>query len=122
MQRIIMYKLIFSSVTFLLTLFSIAAKAGECRISGVWSHSAKPAKLFIDLNKAELSVHSHENNSESIGLIVLKKITQSSTKNTWNAEMYSATEGSFVNVKLVSKSCNKLSISFNGEEVLGLFR
>jgi hypothetical protein len=43
-------------------------------------------------------------------------------KNTWNAEMYNAAEGSFVKVKLVSKSGNKLSISFNGEEVLGLFR
>ncbi|MBA6390954.1 hypothetical protein H4J38_09230 [Colwellia sp. BRX10-3] len=117
-----MYKLIVLSSILLVTLFSTAAKSNECDISGVWNHSAKPAKLFIDLNKAEISVHSHENNSESIGLVALKSVTQGSTENTWNAKMYSAAEDSFVNVKIASKSCNKLSVSFNGEEVLGLFR
>ena len=117
-----MYRLIVVSTTVLVTLFSTAVKGDECDISGAWNHSAKPAKLFIDLSKGEISVHSHENNPESIGLVALKSVTQGSTENTWNAKMYSAVEDSFVNVKIASKSCNKLSVRFNGEEVLGLFR
>ena len=117
-----MYKLIVLSSILLVTLFSTAVKGDECDISGVWNHSAKPAKLFIDLSKAEILVHSHENNPESTGLVVLKNITQGSTENYWNAKMYSAAEDSFVNVKITSKSCNKLSVSFNDEEILGLLR
>ena len=117
-----MFKLIVLSSLLVFSLFTTAAKSDECDISGVWNHSAKPAKLLIDLNKGEISVYSHENNSESIGLVALKGLKLGSTTSSWNAKMYSAAEDSFVDVKITSKSCNQLSVSFNNEEVLGLLR
>jgi len=117
-----MFKLIVLSSTLLVSLFSSAAKSGECNISGVWDHSAKPAKLFIDLSKGEISVQTHELNSKAIGLVVLKSLKLDSDANSWDAKMYSAAEDSFVDVQITSKSCNQLSVSFKGEEVLGLLR
>ncbi len=117
-----MVKLLVLSSLLIVSTFSAEAKVGECEISGIWNHSAKPAKLFIDLGKGEVLVHSHENNPESIGLVVIKSITLGSSDNYWNAKMYSAAEDAFVKVQITSKSCNKLSVSFNGEEVLGLLR
>jgi len=117
-----MFKLLILSSLLIVSPFSAESKGDECEISGIWDHSAKPAKLFIDLDKGEISVHSHENNPESIGLVALKSITRGSTDNSWNAKMYSAAEDTFVKVQITSNSCNKLSVSFNGEEVLGLLR
>lgn len=117
-----MYKLIAVSSILVVALFSMTAQGDECDISGVWNHSAKPAKLFIDLSKGEISVHSHENNVESIGLVALKSLKLGSTTSSWNAKMYSAAEDSFVDVQITSKSCNQLSVSFNDKEVLGLLR
>jgi hypothetical protein len=117
-----MYKPIVLSTILLLSLFSTVAKGDECDISGVWNHSAKPAKLFIDLSKGEISVYSHEKNLESIGLVALNSIKLGSTASTWDAKMYSAAENSFVNVQIKSISCNQLSVSFDDKEVLGLLR
>lgn len=117
-----MFKLLFLSSLLIVSTFYAEAKSDECDISGIWNHSAKPAKLFIDLGKDEILVHSHENNPESIGLVVIKSITLGSTGNSWNAKMYSAAEDAFVKVQITPKSCNKLSVSFNGEEILGLLR
>ncbi|WP_088331210.1 hypothetical protein [Lacimicrobium sp. SS2-24] len=117
-----MYKLFVLSAILIVTLFSTAAKADRCDISGIWNHSSKPAKLLVDLSNAEISVYSHENNEKAIGLIVLKNLKLGSTSSSWNAQMYSAAEDSFVDVQIKSKRCNQLMVSFNGEEVLGLFR
>lgn len=117
-----MFKLIVLSTILIATIFTPKAKSEECNISGVWNHTAKPAKLFIDLAKGEISVHSHDKTPKSIGLVVLKSLKQSSAESSWEAKMYSATEDSFVDVQITSKGCNQLSVSFHGEEVLGLIR
>jgi len=116
-----MLKLIVVSCLLVVSVFSTGAK-GECDISGIWNHSAKPAKLFVNLSKGEISVHSHDNNAKAIGLVVLKGLKLDLTSTYWNAKMYSAAEDSFVDVQITSKSCNQLSVSFNNEEVLGLLR
>jgi len=116
LKQLVLSSLLISS------LFSTSAKSDECDISGIWNHSAKPAKLFIDLSKGEISVYAHELNPKSIGLVVLKSLKLGATQSSWNAKMYSAAEDSFVDVQIASKSCNQLSISFSGEEVLGLLR
>jgi hypothetical protein len=112
--------LVFSSILMAST-FSAEAK-GECDISGIWNHSAKPAKLLVDLSKGEISVHSHDDNTKAIGLVVLKGVKPASNSSSWNAEMYSADEDSFVDVQITSKGCNQLSVYFQGEEVLELVR
>lgn len=122
MYRIVMFKLIVLSSIFIVSIFSPEAKSDECNLTGIWDHSAKPAKLFIDLTKGEISVYSHNLNPESIGLVVLKSLKIDSTKSSWDAKMYSAAEGSFVDVQITAKSCNQLSVGFQGEEVLGLVR
>ncbi|GAB2994857.1 hypothetical protein [Psychrosphaera aestuarii] len=117
-----MLKLKVLSAILFVSLFSSVAISNECQIAGVWSHSEKPAKLFIDLSTAEMLVQSHELNPKAVGLIVLKSLTLSSVTNSWKAKMYSAAEDSFVDVQLTTEGCNKLNVSFNGEEVLGLLR
>ncbi len=112
--------LIFSSVLVAST-FSALAK-GDCDISGIWNHSAKPAKLLIDLNKAEATVYSHDNNTKAVGLVVLKAITPTANSSLWEAQMYSAAENSFVDVHITSKACKQLAVSFDGDEVLELVR
>ncbi|MGQ8366192.1 hypothetical protein [Glaciecola sp. 1036] len=112
--------IVFSSVL-VLSIFSVQAKS-DCDISGIWNHSAKPAKLLIDLNKSEVTVYSHDNNSNAIGLVVLKALKPTSNSSLWEAKMYSAEEDSFVNVQISSKGCNKLIVIFDGEEVLELIR
>jgi hypothetical protein len=112
--------LVFSSVLVVST-FSAEVK-GECDISGIWNHSAKPAKLLVDLSKGEVSVHSHDDNTKAIGLVVVKGIKPKSTSLSWNAKMYSADEDSFVDVQIKSNGCDQLSIAFQGEEVLKLVR
>jgi len=116
-----MFKLVVLCFLLVVLFFPSEAK-GNCDISGIWNHSAKPAKLFIDLSKGEISVHSHENNAKAIGLVVLKSLKSGSTSTSWYAKMYSAAEDSFVDVQITSNSCNQLSVNFNGEEVLGLLR
>ncbi|WP_199922622.1 hypothetical protein [Pseudoalteromonas piratica] len=116
-----MFKLIVLSFLLVVSIFSTEAK-GKCDISGIWNHSSKPAKLFVNLSKGEISVLSHDNNAKAIGLVVLKSIVLDSSSNSWDAKMYSAAEDSFVDVQIKSKSCNQLSVSFNNEEVLGLLR
>jgi len=116
-----MLKLVVLSSLLIVSMFSAEAKS-ECDISGLWNHSAKPAKLFVNLSKGEISVHSHDNNAKAIGLIVLKGLVLDSNLTSWNAKMYSAAEDSFVDVKITSNSCMQLTVSFNNEEVLGLLR
>jgi hypothetical protein len=116
-----MFKLIVLFSFLIISIFATEVKAG-CDISGIWDHSAKPAKLFVDLSKAEISVHSHDNNSKAIGLVVLKSIEANKASSSWSAKMYSAAEDSFVNVQIKSKSCNQLMVSFEGEEILKLLR
>ncbi|GAA0363083.1 hypothetical protein GCM10009092_29330 [Bowmanella denitrificans] len=112
--------LVFSSMLVAST-FSAHAK-GDCDISGIWNHSAKPAKLLIDLDKAEATVYSHDNNKKAIGLVVLKGVMPTSNSSLWDAQMYSAADDSFVDVQITSKGCNQLIVSFDGAEVLGLVR
>lgn len=116
-----MFKLLVLSSILISSFFTLEAK-GQCEISGLWNHSTKPAKLFIDLDKGEISVQSHDNNTKAIGAVVLKSLELGSTPNFWNAKMYSAAEDSFVGVQITSKGCHQLSVSFKGEEVLGLLR
>lgn len=117
-----MFKLIVLSSILVTSLFSTEANGDQCDISGVWNHSAKPAKLNIDLSKAEISVLSHELNPKAIGLVVVKSLALGSTLSSWNAKMYSAAEGSFVDVQITSTHCKQLRVSFRGEEVLRLLR
>jgi len=117
-----MLKRIVLSSIFIASTFSTKAKSDECNFAGIWDHSAKPAKLFIDLSKGEISVYSHDLNPDSVGLVVLKSLKIGSTKSSWDAKMYSAAEDSFVDVQITPKSCNQLSVGFQGEEVLGLVR
>lgn len=113
--------LFFSSVLAAVSFFSTEVK-GDCDISGLWDHSAKPAKLLVDLAKGEISVHSHDDNTKAIGLVVLKNIKQIVKPSSWQAKMYSADEDTFVDVEIVAKDCHQLSIYFQGEEVLQLVR
>lgn len=117
-----MLKLIAISSMLIGIIFSARANSNECNISGVWNHSAKPATLFINVISGEISVHSHELNPESIGLVVLKNLTLGSSQSYWDAKMYSAAEDSFVDVRITSTSCTQLSVSFNNEQVLKLIR
>ncbi len=112
--------LVFSTILVAST-FSALAK-GDCDISGIWNHSAKPAKLLIDLNKAEATVHYHDNNTKAIGLVVLKAIKPTANSSLWKAQIYSAAENSFVDVHITSKGCKQLAISYGGDEVLVLVR
>lgn len=116
-----MFKLIVLFSFLISSIFSTEA-IGECDISGVWNHSAKPAELFVDLSKAEISVHTHDTNPKAIGLVVLKGIEADKVSSTWSAKMYSAATDSFVNVQIKSKSCNQLMVNFEGEEILKLLR
>jgi len=106
---------------FVTTAFS-ANVIAKCDITGLWEHSSKPAKLFVDLDKGEISVQSHEDNVKAIGLVVLKGLKLDSSKSFWNGKMYSAAEDSFVDVQILPSSCNQLSVRFKNEEILGLLR
>ena len=111
---------LFSSVLVVSTF--IAEAKGDCDISGIWNHSAKPAKLLVDLSKGEVSVHSHDDNTKAIGLVVIKGIKPEPNSSSWNAKMYSADDDSFVDVHITSKACKQLAVSFDGDEVLELVR
>lgn len=112
--------LVFSSILVVSTF--TAETKGDCDISGIWNHSAKPVKLLVDLSKGEVSVQSHNDNTKAIGLVIVKDIKPEPKSSLWNAKMYSADEDSFVAVQIKSHGCNQLSIDFQGEEVLKLFR
>lgn len=112
--------LVLSSIL-LVSSFPFQAK-GECDISGIWNHTAKPAKLYFDLDKAEVTVYSHDSNRKAIGLVVLKALMPTSNPLLWNAKMYSAAEDSYVDVRVTLTGCHQLAVSFNGEEVLALVR
>ena len=90
-----MSKLLVLSFSIVVSLYSTIAKSQDCDISGIWEHSAKPAKLFVDLNTGNISVHSHENNAKAIGLVVIKNIEADADSSSWQAKMYSAAEDSF---------------------------
>lgn len=111
--------LVVSSIL-LVANFSVHAKA--CDIGGVWDHSAKPARLLVDVNKAQITVYSHDNNSKAVGLVVLNALKPTSDSLLWDAQMYSAAEDSFVDVQIATKDCSQLTVSFNGEVVLKLVR
>lgn len=117
-----MYKLIIVIATLSLGLLPLIAEGNECDISGIWQHSAKPATLFIDLNKAEMSVHTHQITPESIGKVVITSIKLDANSKLWRAKMYSAAENSFVNVQIKAQSCDKLKVSYDEEDVLTLLR
>ncbi len=117
-----MVKLLVLSFIIITAFYSTAVQAQQCDISGIWKHSAKEAKLFIDLTSGEVAVHSHEVNPESIGLVVLKNLTVDSIPSHWQGEMFSGTAGAFVPVTITAKSCHHLSVNYRGDEVLGLLR
>lgn len=112
--------LMYGSVLVLLT-FTVEAK-GRCDIAGIWNHSAKSAKLLVDLNKDEVSVYSHHDHPKAIGSVVIKGIKPDPNSSSWKAKMYSADTDSFVDVQIKSNSCNELTVDFQGEEVLKLVR
>jgi hypothetical protein len=116
-----MFKLIVLFSFLIVSMLPTEAKS-ECDISGIWNHSSKPAKLVVDLTKDEISVHSHDNNSKAIGLVVLKSLERAKASSSWTAKMYSAAEDSFVAVQMKAKGCNQLMVTFKGEEVLRLLR
>ena len=115
----------FKQIIFLSFLCSFAFSAeaqNECKISGIWNHSSKPAKLIFNSETAEVSVFSHDKNKSAIGSVVIKGIKSDKVKNSWNAKMYSALEKTFVDVQMESEDCNQLLVYFQGEEVLKLIR
>lgn len=59
-----MLRFLVVSSTLLVANFTVHAKA--CDIGGVWDHSAKPARLLVDVNKAQITVYSHDNNSKAV--------------------------------------------------------
>lgn len=113
-------KIIFSIV--LVLAFSKSTHALTCDISGIWNHSAKPAKLYINIEKGEVSVYAHEVNPESIGLTVMENLELSLQPSSWKAEMYSAATSSMVNVLIEEKNCSQLIVNYNGEQILELVR
>lgn len=116
-----MFKLILLVSLLVLSGLSSEAKA-QCDISCIWNHSTKPATLFVDSGKGEISVHSHDNNGKAIGLVVLKGVQPTSESSLWNAQMYSADDDAFVDVQIASEGCNQLSVDYQGEEILLLVR
>lgn len=121
MQRMFMLRFLVSSLILVSSIFSAQVK-GDCDISGVWNHSDKPAKLLIDLNKAEATVYSHDNHTKAVGLVVLKAVKPASHASLWDAQMYSAEDDSFVDVQITSKDCKQLNVVYQGDEVLSLVR
>ena len=117
-----MLKRIALSSIFIAAIFSTKAQSDECNFTGIWTHSAKPAKLFVDVSKGEVWVYSHDLNPDAIGLVVLKSLQIGVPKASWHAKMYSAAEDAFVAVQITSNSCDQLSVSYQGEEVLALVR
>lgn len=117
-----MHKLLMLSSIFIMLLSSMSAHSHACDISGMWRHSAKPATLFINLDKGEISVQSHEVNPKSIGLVVLKELELNSEATRWRAKMYSAADNDFVSVQVIEKNCEQLTVSYNNEAVLMLLR
>lgn len=116
-----MLRFLVSSFILVALIFSAQAK-GDCDISGIWNHSDKPAKLLIDLNKAEATVYSHDNHMKAVGLVVLKALKPASHASLWDAQMYSAENDAFVDVQIMSKDCNQLNVVYQGDEVLSLVR
>ena len=116
-----MLRFLVSSLILVSSIFSAQVK-GDCDISGVWNHSDKPAKLLIDLNKAEATVYSHDNQTKAVGLVVLKAVKPASHASLWDAQMYSAEDDSFVDVQITSKDCKQLNVVYQGDEVLSLVR
>ena len=116
-----MLRFLVSSFILVASIFSAHAK-GDCDISGIWIHSDKPAKLLIDLNKAEATVYSHDNYMKAVGLVVLKAVKPASHPSLWDAQMYSAEDDSFVDVQITSKDCDQLKVVYQGDEVLSLVR
>lgn len=116
-----MIRFLFSGFILVAAIFSAQVK-GDCDISGIWKHSAKPAQLLIDLNKAEATVYSHDNHMKAVGLVVLKAVKPASHASLWDAQMYSAEDDSFVDVQITSKDCNQLNVVYQGDEVLSLVR
>ncbi|WP_371189011.1 hypothetical protein [Thalassotalea maritima] len=117
-----MFKPITLSLFMVTSLISTNAQSADCDISGIWNHSAKPAKLSIDLKKGEIFVYSHENNSKAVGAVVIKSLALDSTTLQWKAKMYSAADDSFVDVNIIANACSQLNVSYRGEEVLRLIR
>ncbi len=107
---------------FVSALIPNVAAAGDCEISGIWNHSAKPAKLYVDLVKKEVSVFSHELNPENIGRVLIDSLVPDLTPSLWKAKMYNGDTDSMVDVRITLKSCNQLNVSYSGELVLELVR
>ena len=109
-------------LSFLCSFALLVEAQNECKVSGIWNHSSKPAKLIFDSETAEVSVYSHDKNKSAIGSVVIKAVKSEKVKNSWNAMMYSAVENAFVDVQIQSEDCNQLLVYFQGEEVLKLIR
>lgn len=104
------------------TFLSAVVESKECDISGVWNHATKSAELEIDIASGEIAVHSHKNNSQTIGLVVIKELKMNDVGPNWSGKMFSAAENDFVGVKIQVNSCRELIVSLNSELVLTLTR
>ena len=93
-----------------------------CDISGVWQHAGKPAELFIDTEKGEISVHSHELNPNAVGLVVIKNVEAETNGLTWTAKMYHAQKDDFVAVSITADRCNMLTVRHQSEAILKLIK
>lgn len=112
--------LLFTLFTSLQT--SATALNERCDISGVWQHAGKPAKLFIDTDKGEISVHSHELNPNAVGLVVIKNVAAETNDLTWAANMYHAENKDFVAVHIVADRCDVLTVRHQSEVILKLIK
>lgn len=96
---------------------SCFAQDTHCDISGVWKHADKNAWLEVDLTAKKVVVKSHMDNPKANGLTVIKNL-----KPKWTGEMYNASTGGYVSVKLTFNRCKQLKVTANNENILTLNR
>ncbi|NQZ83240.1 MAG: hypothetical protein HRT52_19725 [Colwellia sp.] len=97
--------------------FSCFAQDTHCEISGTWKHADKNAWLEVDLSTKTVNVKSHLDNPQANGLTVIKNL-----KPKWSGEMYNASTGGYVSVRLAFNGCEQLNVTDNGVNILTLNR
>jgi hypothetical protein len=93
------------------------AQDTKCEISGTWKHADKNAWLEINLTTKTVNVKSHLDNPKANGLTVIKNL-----KPNWSGQMYNASTGGYVPVRLTFNSCEQLKVTDNGVNILTLNR
>jgi hypothetical protein len=93
------------------------AQNTKCEISGTWKHADKNAWLEINLTTKTVNVKSHLDNPKANGLTVIKNL-----KPNWSGQMYNASTGGYVPVRLTFNSCEQLKVTDNGVNILTLNR